>query len=144
MVRLSKPIHSMRNLISIFLALSLSWVTTGYACQMDGLNMVRAMCCCKHGHQEHQAKRDDLSSASVSAEKTRCCDVVSSSALGDQQPGAIAKVPSLDLPAFTILPVTMWVVAEPAPRLVSAPPPARGPPAGTGTRTYLTTARLRL
>lgn len=134
----------MRNFISILLALSLSWVTTGYACQMDRLDMVRAMCCCKHGHQEHQAQRKDSSSASVGAEKARCCDVVTTSALDDQQPGAVAKVPTLDLPTFTVVPVTMWVIAEPAPRLVSIPPPARGPPSGTGTRTYLTTARLRL
>lgn len=132
----------MRNLLSILLAISLSWVTTGYACSMDRLAAVSAICCCPHDHEQASASQEDSSDAD--ADMDRCCDVVLSSAMDHQQPG-IASVAyhSLDLPAVALPVVQVWTVSHPVAFTLSAPPPARGPPSA-GTRTYLATARLRL
>jgi len=132
----------MRNLLSILLAISLSWVTTGYACSMDRLAAVSAICCCPHDHEQASASQEDSSDAD--ADMDRCCDIVLSSAMDQQQPGiASAAYPSLDLPAVALPVVQVWTVSRPATFTLSAPPPARGPPSA-GTRTYLATARLRL
>lgn len=132
----------MHNLLSILLAISLSWVTTGYACSTDRLAEVSAICCCPHDHEQASASQDDSSSADANMD--RCCDIVLSSAMDQQQPGiASAAYPSLDLPAVALPVAQVWTVSSPATFTLSAPPPARGPPSA-GTRTYLATARLRL
>ena len=130
----------MRNFISILLIISLSWVTTGYACQMDGLATLRSKCCCPHAHEAKASAGQEQASA---AEAERCCDPVFSSALDAQQPGLASASLPLDLPALAALPPLAWQLTVPVLRLVGAHPPARGPP-GVGTRTYLATARLRL
>jgi len=138
---------SMRHFISLLLVISLSWVTTGYACRMDGLHLVRAVCCCPHGHKAPKAQKATEADprATVDAgQQTPCCDVVAHAALDDQQPGVIGQVPTLDLPACALSPATSWNAIEPSARAVAVRPPVRGPPLGSGTRTYLTTARLRL
>ena len=132
----------MRQLISLLLVISLSWVTTGYACQMDGLNVVRAVCCC-HGMSAIKIGVDVEKSQIGSAEKKPCCDTTVSSSVDQQNPAVVAATPVLDLPAFAVLPAVEWNIAAPVASFVSLPPPARGPP-GAGTRTYLATARLRL
>ena len=134
----------MRRIISLLLVISLSWVTTGYACQMDGLDVVRAVCCCPHGHKAHDAAEADPAAAVDAGDQAPCCDVVASAALDDQQPGVLAQVLALDLPGFALLPATPWNATAPGGVSVVTLPPARGPPLGSGTRTYLTTARLRL
>lgn len=132
----------MRQLINLLLIISLSWVTTGYACQMDGLDVVRAVCCC-HGKHTVKVGADAEKSQVSSAEKKPCCDTTVSSSVDQQNPAVIAANPVLDLPAFAVLPAVEWNIAAPVTSFVSLPPPARGPP-GAGTRTYLATARLRL
>jgi len=135
----------MRRFIALLLILSLSSVTTGYACRMDGLNVVRAVCCCPHARKAPDAAGPALIKSSVGRDRdSKCCAVVADTALDDQQPGLVAQVPALDLPALALLPPTLWNLIDPATRLVARLPPARGPPLGSGTRTYLTTARLRL
>lgn len=134
----------MRRFISLLLIISLSWVTTGYACRMDGLDMVRAVCCCPHGHKAPNHAMPDAKAAVEAEAPSNCCDVVADAALDDQQPGLLAQVPSLDLPAVAPLPSTSWNLIDPATHTVAALPPVPGPPLGSGTRTYLTTARLRL
>lgn len=134
----------MRRFLSILLAITLSWVTTGYACQMDGLNVVRAVCCCPHRHDSPHAARAQSKTPIALGDKAPCCDVVTHAALDDQQPGVPAQAPALDLPHFAAPPVMPWSISEPAARSIATLPPARGPPFGSGTRTYLTTARLRL
>lgn len=132
----------MRNLLSILLAISLSWVTTGYACSMDRLAAVSAICCCPHDHGQASASQEDSSDSDANMD--RCCDIVLSSAMDQQQPGiASAAYTSLDLPAVALPVVQVWTVSRLATFTLSAPPPARGPPSA-GTRTYLATARLRL
>lgn len=133
----------MRRFISLLLIISLSWVTTGYACRMDGLDMVRAVCCCPHGHEAPDHVMPDATAAKADA-PSNCCDVVADAALDHQQPGLLAQVPALDLPAVALLPSTSWDLIDPATRTLAALPLVRGPPLGSGTRTYLTTARLRL
>lgn len=134
----------MRQLISFLLVISLSWVTTGYACRMDSLDVVRAVCCCPQAHKAHHAADADAKASSQADDESSCCDVVASTALDDQQPGVLTQVAALDLPVFAALPALTRNVIEPAARLIAMPPPARGPPLGSGTRTYLNTARLRL
>lgn len=136
----------MRRVLSVLLAISLSWVTTGYACRMDGLRIVRAACCCPHAHEAPKS-----ATAKAKSEKrvgvgddAPCCKVVAHAALGDQQPGVASQAPTLDLPPFAASHPMPWSVSEPAVRTIATLPPARGPPLGSGTRTYLTTARLRL
>lgn len=134
----------MRQFISLLLVISLSWVTTGYACRMDGLDVVRAVCCCPQADKARSAaETDDQASPQIDDESV-CCDVVASVALDDEQPGVLTQGTALDLPVFASLPDAPWNVIEPAARLLGLPPPARGPPSGSGTRTYLSTARLRL
>ncbi len=132
----------MRQIISILLALSLSWVTTGYACQMDEQYRVRADCCCKDKHSAELPAETEKAQLS-SSETAACCDVVVSSFVDQQQPAALLAAPALDLPVFATLPLVRWTFAAPVAITVGLPPPARGPPTA-GTRTYLATARLRL
>lgn len=134
----------MRRFISLLLVISLSWVTTGYACRMDGLNTVRSVCCCPNGHEAPDHAMPDATAAVEADVSSSCCDVVADAALDDQQPGLLAQVPALDLPAAALLPSMSWNLIDPETRTVAALPPVRGPPLGSGTRTYLTTARLRL
>ncbi len=134
---------NMRHFITILLVISLSWVTTGYACQMDGMQQLRKACCCPHG-EARETSATDQPLVSTADEGEPCCVAVVNTAMDDHQPGVAAKATALDLPTFTVLPVSEWTIAEPDLRQVSTPPPARGPPAASGTRTYLTTARLRL
>lgn len=133
----------MRQLISILLVISLSWITTGYACQMDTQSLVRTLCCCK---DKHRVVTDELAvekSPLSSAEETPCCDITVSSSVDQQQPAVVSASPVLDLPVFAVLPAREWSIASLVVRFISLPPPARGPPSA-GTRTYLATARLRL
>jgi hypothetical protein len=134
----------MRQFISLLLVVSLSWVTTGYACRMDGLDVVRAVCCCPQAHTAHSAAETDDQDPQQIEDESGCCDVVASTALDEEQPGVLTQATALDLPVFASLPVAAWNVIEPAARPLGLPPPARGPPSGSGTRTYLSTARLRL
>lgn len=133
----------MRQFIAILLVISLSWITTGYACQMDNQNLVRALCCCKGKHMVMKTGGAEKSQLS-SAEKKPCCDTTISSSIDQQQPAVASASPVLDLPAFAVLPAMEWSVATPVASFISLPPPARGPPSSAGTRTYLATARLRL
>lgn len=133
----------MRHFITILLVISLSWVTTGYACQMDGMQQLRKACCCPHG-EAIQSSVPGQTFVSAADEGEPCCVAVVNTAMDDHQPGVAVKAPALDLPAFATLPVSEWTIVEPDLRQASTPPPARGPPAASGTRTYLTTARLRL
>ncbi len=130
----------MRILVSILLAISLSWVTTGYACRMDDLAALRSSCCCKHQHAAVAAKAPQ---SEASSDQNPCCDVVASSAIDQHQPGVASAYAALDLPMFIALPVDESRIARPVTGFGSVLPPARGPP-GVGTRTYLATARLRL
>lgn len=132
----------MRQFIAILLVISLSWVTTGYACQMDAQKLVRAVCCC---HGEHAVKPDtDGEEAQRSlAEEGPCCDTSISSSVDQQNPAVIATTPVLDLPVFAAQPAIQWHIAATVVSFVGLPHPARGPPSA-GTRTYLATARLRL
>jgi hypothetical protein len=132
----------MRQFITILLVISLSWVTTGYACQMDAQKLVRAICCC-HGEHAVEPHTDGEEAQRGSAEESPCCDTTVSSSVDQQNPAVIAATPVLDLPVFAALPAIQWHVAAPVVSFVSLPPPARGPPSA-GTRTYLATARLRL
>ncbi len=132
----------MRQFIAILLVISLSWITTGYACQMDNQNLVRALCCCKGKHMVMEDVGVEKSQVS-SVEKKPCCDTVVTSSVDQQQPAVASASPVLDLPVFAVLPAVEWSIAAPVASFVSLPPPARGPPRA-GTRTYLATARLRL
>lgn len=134
----------MRRFISLLLVISLSWVTTGYACRMDGLNVVRAECCCPNEHEAPDHAMPDAKATAEAEAASGCCDVVADTVLDHQQPGLLAEVPALDLPAVALLTSALWILIDPATRTVAALPPVRGPPPGSGTRTYLTTARLRL
>ncbi|MGQ0501570.1 MAG: hypothetical protein ACT4P0_03005 [Panacagrimonas sp.] len=134
----------MRQFICLVLVISLSWVTTGYACAMDGWSQVRSVCCCPGGHVQRPATSAEPCARTARADAgASCCKFVAGSVLDAQQPGLLASSPALDLPAFLPLPAATWAVAEPAARDLVLPPPARGPP-GAGTHTFLTTARLRL
>lgn len=133
----------MRQFITILLVISLSWITTGYACQMDGQNLVRALCCC-HGKHMVKADADGDKSQLSSAEKKPCCDTSVSSSVDQQNPAVVSAIPVLDLPVFAALPALEWNISAPVASFISLPPPARGPPSSAGTRTYLATARLRL
>jgi hypothetical protein len=133
----------MRQFITILLVISLSWITTGYACQMDNQNLVRALCCCKGKHMVMEDTDVEKSQAS-SADKKPCCDTTISSSIDQQQPAVASASPVLDLPVVAMLPTMEWSIAAPVASFISLPPPARGPPSSAGTRTYLATARLRL
>ena len=134
----------MRNLLSILLAISLSWVTTSYACQMDQQALVRAFCCCKD-KDKHEAKPTaELDQAHASAaEESSCCDVTASASIDQHQPAVTPASPALDMPVAVLAPTVPWTISEQVASYISLPPPARGPP-GAGTRTYLATSRLRL
>lgn len=132
----------MRNLLSILLAISLSWVTTGYACSMDRLAGIKAVCCCPHDHEAVSASGVDVQNSEGAQD--RCCDVVVSATVDQYQPGVASAVyPALDMPTAAIPASAAWSITAPRALFVTSPPPARGPPSA-GTRTYLATARLRL
>ena len=128
----------MRTFISILLALSLSSVTTGYACNMDALAALGSSCHCPHMHDA-----DAASEAAPQAFVDGCCDVVMVSAIDAQQPGIASAAPVLDWPTVLAEPLHAVLFAAPTLRKMYAPPPLHGPP-GKGSRTYLATARLRL
>lgn len=132
----------MRQFITILLVISLSWITTGYACQMDTQNLVRALCCCEGKHTVKAVTGVEKSQLS-SADEKPCCDITVSSSIDQEQPAVVLASPILDLPVFAVLPAMEWRIATPVASFISLPPPARGPPSA-GTRTYLATARLRL
>lgn len=132
----------MRQFITILLVISLSWITTGYACQMDNQNLVRALCCCKGKHMA-KAETDAEQTQPSSADKKPCCEITISSLVDQQQPAVVSASPALDLPVVAGLPTMEWSIATPVVRFTSLPPPARGPP-HAGSRTYLATARLRI
>ena len=128
----------MSNFISILLALCLSSVTTSTACSMDALSELRSDCHCPHLHDADATGGTEPQSA-----VDGCCDVVMVSAIDAQQPGIAAAAPALDWPVMLAVPLHTVQFVAPILRKVVAPPPLHGPP-GKGSRTYLTTARLRL
>ena len=132
----------MRQLITFLLVISLSWVTTSYACQMDQQALERALCCCKDKH-EAKASADAEQAQASAADESSCCDVTVSASIDQHQPGVASASPVLDLPVTVVATAVPWTITEQVASHISLPPPARGPP-GAGTRTYLATSRLRL
>jgi hypothetical protein len=130
----------MRRILAILLAISLSWVTTGYACQMAGLKP-HARCHCPHTPGDVHAGKDGIEAAN--GERMPCCNFVAQSALDEQQPGLLPASSGFDLPAFVSVPDTGWQALTQAARSEAAALPARGPPAN-GRLIYLDTARLRI
>lgn len=131
----------MRRLITLLLVVTLTWVTTSYACRMDGWATARAVCCCPGHHSS--AKHSESGTAQVAKPTPACCDVISGAAIDQNQPAIAAQVHSLDLPVVAGVPPATWMPIVVAQRLVRSLSPARGPPL-SGTRTYLATSRLRL
>ena len=132
----------MRQLITFLLVISLSWVTTSYACQMDQQALVRALCCCKDKHEARPSADAEQAQADA-ADESSCCDVTVSTSIDQHQPAVASATPVLDMPTAISAPAVPWTITEQVASYISLPPPARGPP-GAGTRTYLATSRLRL
>jgi len=132
----------MRNVFALFLAVSLSWITTSYACQMDMAEAVQANCCCLPGDQQHSTA-DTATAVADCIESDGCCDVVVSSSVGDQALSLGFSPPALDLPDQVAPPQQPRLFA---PSSIHAAFVQRDHAsiAGAGTRTYLLTSRLRL
>ncbi len=130
----------MRNALALVLALSLSWITTGYACQM-GERTLADCCCPQDGHRD--AVSETTSQSAPSLDASTCCDLLAASAADAKWPGFTATPALLDLPdllgpsAFSRPRAAGGVHAADVKRQQTSV-------AGFGSRTYLLTARLRL
>lgn len=132
----------MRNFLALLLALSLSWITTGYACQMEMAEAVEANCCCLPSDQPHSTT-DAATAVADCIESAGCCDVVVSSSAGELALGLSFPAPSLDLPD-QIEPPRQPRLLAPSSIHAASVQLDRASTAGAGTRTYLLTSRLRL
>lgn len=133
----------MRQFVAILLSLSLSWVTTGYACEYATGQATQSTCCC-HPAQAEQCLSPEHCQADASQSGKACCDVVSLSGIQADHK-ALAHSAFLDfqplaappaLPDHTVL----LNPRRPALRIARADDDLHG----WGTQTYLQTARLRI
>lgn len=93
----------MRRLLAALIALSLSWVTTSYACLM-GPAVVRPVCCCEEGLQQPCPNPSTEGASGVmtgTASDEGCCSVVTSS--GTAATGQAESSMRPDLPQFVAL-----------------------------------------
>lgn len=131
----------MRQIIAILLSLSLSWVTTGYACEGGMARMTQH--CCQPGQDNHcpapgQSQSGKAKSGSTCCQSVACVDVqadtaatADSSFVKQFQP--LAPPPSLDIQTISPNPYQSVALVSPIDLLPS-----------WGTQTYLQTARLRI
>lgn len=133
----------MRQLIAILLTLSLSWVTTGYACDMPQMqHAVQHKCCCEPDSADRcrDAERCDMAAGGAG-----CCQVVAVSAADVSDTPTLVASLAFDVQPLGPAPAPVAVVYNVGPRrntLNAAWPQA--PPPSWGTNTYLKTARLRI
>lgn len=133
----------MRKLIAILLTLSLSWVTTGYACDMPQMqHAVQHKCCCEPDSADpcHDAERCDMAAGGAG-----CCQVVAVAAADVSDTPTLVASFAFDVQLLGPTPAPVAVVynVEPLRSALSAAWP-QAPPRGWGTETYLETARLRI
>lgn len=131
----------MRRFIAALVALSLSWVTTGYACDMaQGAAAATQQCCCEPdavGPCEHEGC-DGMESGSA------CCQIVVVD--GIDAGGGAASVGTFAADLQPLAPPSVLassLLVSPSSRRAMQIA-AHAPPPGWGTRTYLETARLRI
>lgn len=111
-----------RRLLAVLIALSVSWVTTGYACSM-GSARVQPACCCKEAPQQSCPNPSSkyASGAMTGAPSEACCSVVTISGVVAKGQAETPVAP--DLPQFASVgraPVMASVKA-------GAPTPSRRP-----------------
>jgi hypothetical protein len=128
----------MRRLLLILIALSLSPVTTGFSCNVEGAAL-RSTCCCDAGVPQRcsrPASHCTLSTMTVGLQDGCCSVVVTSSIAAQDRPQAPRAI---QMPVFVV--ATLRALAR-FQDLPSAPirlnTPGRGHPP-----TYLLTGRLR-
>lgn len=133
----------MRRLIAILLSLSLSWVTTGYACDMPGMqHAVQQTCCCEPDAAEPCRNDERCAMAQGGA---ACCQMVSATAADLSDTAAVASSFAFDIQPMGPAPAPVGVthIVQTSRHTLRAAWP-QAPPSGWGTHTYLETARLRI
>lgn len=127
---------AVRRLLLILTALSLSWVTMGYACTMSGAVMQVACCCdSRSSHSCPEPARACSTEAMFGASDDGCCSFVTTSGASAQ--GQAETLTTPDLLLFR-RPVTLQAVERP-PLAVS---PRRLAPAASTVPLYLRIGRL--
>lgn len=96
-----------RRLLAILIALSLSWVTAGYACSMAGA-VAQPACCCDEGSQQPCPNPSTQCALGAMTEisSDACCSIIVTSGAG-----ALGKAETLTVPD---LPLLTSPEAEPA------------------------------
>lgn len=87
----------MRRLLAALIALSLSWVTTGYACVM-GPAVVQPVCCCEEGLQQlcpHPSTKGASGVMTGTASDDGCCSMVTSSGMAATGQAESSMAPDL-------------------------------------------------
>lgn len=114
----------MRRFLLILIALSLSWVTIGYACNMDG-TVVRGACCCDVGLWQSCPEPTPNCSADAmrGARGDSCCSFVTTS--GTSAQGQAENLSAPDLPLLNVSAVQPAAERPPPSLPVSPHPPAR-------------------
>lgn len=133
----------MRRLIAVLLTLSLSWVTTGYACDMPQMqHAVQQKCCCEPDNAE---RCRDHERCDMAAGGAGCCQVVAVSAADASDTPTLVASFAFDVQPLGPAPAPVAVAngIKPHRNNVRAAWP-QAPPPGWGTNTYLETARLRI
>lgn len=139
--RLRSPVQ---RILAVLMLLGLLFqVQTGLACEMSGHSMPVDECCC----DDMKASRDltDWSMGDGS-----CCDIRSELSLKEpdtsrEQPAIISKSATVELPGTApyLIPAIIW--PEDFFTTGALPFPAASPAVfPSGTKTYLTTQRLRI
>lgn len=130
----------MRQFVAILLSLSLSWVTTGYACEYATGQVAQSTCCCD---QAQACPNPDHCKADSAQSGKACCDVVSLSgiqaddkALTNSANNFQPLAPPPALPDHTLLLNPRYSTLHIA--------WVDDVPSGWGSLTYLQTARLRI
>lgn len=112
-------LKTMRRLLLILIAHSLSWVTTGYACDMNGA-VAQSVCCCDAASSAscQDPSRDCSSSSMFGAPGESCCSLVAMSGTSIQ-----GQAESLISPNVILLnqPLVFWSALPPPPRIAISP-----------------------
>lgn len=85
----------MRRLLLILMAISLSLVTTSYACSMGGA-VVHSVCCCDGASESAPARSPDCSADMMFGEQSDgCCSILIASSTSIQGPAESPAAPDL-------------------------------------------------
>jgi hypothetical protein len=133
----------MRQFIALLLSLSLSWITTGYACNYATSHATQSMCCC-HQAQAKQCPSPKYGEAGSHLSSKACCDIVSLNGIqADEKALASSSFDHFQplAPPSASLEHSLLLDGRSSDLFLTL---VDNSPPGWGTQTYFQTARLRI